>query len=57
MRERQLLHMNQKMAQKVRECSDQVDMRGWHIGHEEEAQGPDDPTNKISLSAIGGRLA
>ena len=39
--------------------TDQVHMHGWHIDHdhEEEAQGSDDPTNKISVTTIHERLS
>ena len=45
------------MTQKLQEYSGQVEMRGWHIDHEEEAHGSDDPTNKISVTTIYERLA
>ena len=41
-----------EMALKLQgDYNDQVDMcgHGWHIDHEEDAQGSDDPTNKISV--------
>ena len=44
----ELLHENPKSTAKPQDdFSGRVDMRGWHIDHEEDAQGPDidDPTS------------
>ena len=43
---------SKRPAELQEDGSGRVDMREWQIDHEGDAQGSDDPTNKISVTYV-----